>query len=81
MPPHTHPDSDEIIVLVSGQGRFTLGESALRVFAPQALFIPRGTPHAFEVTGSMNVEAVQIYDPAGPERRFQQWPQATSATD
>jgi quercetin dioxygenase-like cupin family protein len=67
--PHQHEGSDEVIVIQSGGGTFTVAGTERRVGPRDALHIPKGTTHAF-VAGPQPVKAIQFYSPAGPEERF-----------
>jgi quercetin dioxygenase-like cupin family protein len=65
---HDHGSQAELVYLISGRARVTLGKQTREVTQGQALYLPAGAPHAFTVLEPL--EAVQIYAPAGPEQRF-----------
>ena len=69
VPMHQHPDSAELIYILSGKARL-LGRRPRTVAAGDALYIPAGAPHGVENRGKQPVVAVQLYAPAGPEQRF-----------
>lgn len=73
VPEHVHENSDEIVVLVSGQGQFTLDGKTEAVKAGDTVFVPRGHKHAFAVVGTERATILQVYEPAGPEDRFKAW--------
>lgn len=75
VPPHNHPDSDEMLYLESGTGVMLVDGQELPVRAGDAIRIPAGTEHSF--TAGSPGQAVQVYTPPGPEQRFLQWPVAT----
>jgi quercetin dioxygenase-like cupin family protein len=65
IPRHRH-GSAELLLVLSGEGV----SRGRKVAAGDALYIAAGTPHDFETTSSVPLVAVQLYAPAGPERRF-----------
>ena len=65
VPRHRHAAA-ELLLIIAGQGRMRAG----RVAAGDAIYIAAGAPHELENTGSGPLVAVQLYAPAGPERRF-----------
>ena len=76
-PVHRHPESEELVYVLSGSGTMTLGEATLAVEKGMALRIPAGVPHSFTVGGEEPMEIVQVYSPGGPEQRFRAWEQQT----
>ena len=48
---HAHPDSDEFIYVVGGEGAANVAGSAHRLRAGMLLFVPRGTTHRFSQSG------------------------------
>lgn len=75
VPPHRHETSEELLTLTAGQGEMTIDGKLVTVKAGDAIRIPKNTLHDFKATGSVTVEAVQVYAPKGPEARFKSWPQ------
>jgi quercetin dioxygenase-like cupin family protein len=69
VPYHRH-DSAELLFVVRGEGTL-LGAEATQVHAGSAIYIPAGTVHAFEHSGSVATELIQLYVPGGPEQRFE----------
>jgi mannose-6-phosphate isomerase-like protein (cupin superfamily) len=67
--PHQHDTSDEVVILLSGSGTFTVGDQKREVKAGDVMHIPKATQHRF-VTGAEPVKAIQFYSPPGPEERF-----------
>jgi mannose-6-phosphate isomerase-like protein (cupin superfamily) len=67
--PHQHDGSDEIILIQSGAGTFTLAGQTRKVAKGDAVRVPKGTVHGF-VAGPQPVQVIQFYSPAGPEERF-----------
>ena len=74
-PVHQHPESEELVYVLSGSGTMTLGDATLAVEKGMAVRIPAGVPHSFTVGGEEPMEIVQVYSPGGPEQRFRAWEQ------
>ncbi|HYT74336.1 MAG TPA: cupin domain-containing protein [Vicinamibacterales bacterium] len=47
VPTHTHPDADEFIYVIAGQGTAVIGDRQESLSAGVFVLIPRGTAHAF----------------------------------
>jgi quercetin dioxygenase-like cupin family protein len=67
--PHQHDTSDELVVVLSGSGTFTVGGVAKKVSKGDTMHIVKGTQHGV-VAGSEPLRVVQFYTPPGPEERF-----------
>jgi quercetin dioxygenase-like cupin family protein len=65
VPRHRHA-SAELLLIVSGGGKM----KGRKVRAGDAVYIAAGTPHQLVNDGARPLVAVQLYAPAGPERRF-----------
>ncbi len=65
VPRHRHA-SAELLLIVSGGGKMR----GRRVRAGDGVYIAAGTPHELVNDGAQPLVAVQLYAPAGPERRF-----------
>jgi len=50
-PLHTHANEDEAIYILDGEVRFKLGDEIQTGAAGSYVFIPRGTPHAWQNVG------------------------------
>jgi quercetin dioxygenase-like cupin family protein len=67
-PEHAHLSEAELVYVLSGRGVAKL-DGVRREFGPgDALHFESGSSHSFEA--STDLEVVQVYAPAGPERRF-----------
>jgi len=77
VPEHRHPDADEILYILEGDGELTLDGKKIQVSAGSAVFIPRNAPHSF-ISGAQGLKALQVYAPGGPEQRFLKAPTKTS---
>jgi quercetin dioxygenase-like cupin family protein len=69
-PLHTHAAEDEGLLVLDGTVRFRLGE-ALETAPPGSfVYIPRGTPHAWQNIGDRPARMFVLFTPAGMERFF-----------
>jgi quercetin dioxygenase-like cupin family protein len=60
---HAHPGSDKVYVVVSGEGRFTLGRETTAVRAGDVAIAPAGEPHALENAGSGRLVVAVVMAP------------------
>ena len=67
---HKHLYNDELIFVHRGEGTLTLGEEFIAVETGAVVFVPRGTWHGLDNTGSENLLMVFQYSPAGFEEYF-----------
>lgn len=51
LPTHAHPDADEFLYVVAGEGSASLDGRQEKLRAGLLLFVPRGTPHALAAAG------------------------------
>jgi quercetin dioxygenase-like cupin family protein len=74
-PLHTHAVEDESWYVLEGDLRFRLGDEERD--APQGayVFVPRGTPHAFQNAGDTPARILVTFTPAGMERFFDRFAQ------
>ncbi len=72
---HTHPESDEVLHVIEGEGVQTVGESGeFAVTAGDSVYIPRGTEHSTFNTGWRQLRLIAIYSPGGAEVALQDAP-------
>jgi len=72
---HNHPDSEEIIYVVSGEGEQMVDDKPPVTIGPGAcVFIPEGVYHSTLNTGSVPMQLIIVYAPAGPERLLRDIP-------
>ena len=72
---HNHPDSDEILYILSGRGEQMIDDSQTFPVGPgQAVFIPRGAFHSTVNTGWEPLVLLALYAPAGAEQVLKQLP-------
>jgi len=65
---HDHPDADEILYVLGGEGEQMLDDGEpFPVHAGQAIYVARGVPHSTRNTGWEPLSLLAIYAPAGAE--------------
>lgn len=67
---HTHPESAELLYVLSGSGEVQIGSETLTFGPDQAIHLPENQPHAVKVKGSEKALVLQIYAPGGPEQKY-----------
>jgi mannose-6-phosphate isomerase-like protein (cupin superfamily) len=67
---HKHLDHDELIFIHQGQGTLTLGDQLIEVKTGAVAYIPRGTWHGLDNTGTEKLKMIFQYSPAGFEEFF-----------
>ena len=71
---HTHPDSDEILYIISGEGEQTVGEDTREVGPGEMIYIPAGVEHGTINTGWETLQLLAVYAPPGPEEVLAELP-------
>jgi len=75
VPEHVHQDSEEMLYCLSGRGTLTVGGQVIEMKAGDAVRIPIGVPHSFEVPeGASDFRAIQVFPEGGPQDRFRKAP-------
>lgn len=74
---HNHPESEEILYVVAGEGRQTVEDEEFDVAPGDLVHIPEGIYHSTINTGWKPLELVAIYAPPGPERQLRDDPDST----
>lgn len=69
-PRHVHEMEDEIFVILAGQCKFWLEGEELRRGPGEAVFIPRGAEHTFQIVGDRPCRHLVILTPGGFEGFF-----------
>jgi quercetin dioxygenase-like cupin family protein len=72
-PVHTHAAEDEFWYVIEGELRFRLGDQDATAPAGSFVFVPRGTPHAFQNVGDSPARLLVMFTPAGMERFFDEF--------
>ena len=67
---HKHLNNDELIFIHQGQGTLTMGDQVIEVKTGAVAFIPRGTWHGLDNTGTEKLQMIFQYSPAGFEEFF-----------
>jgi quercetin dioxygenase-like cupin family protein len=70
-PVHLHRNEDEAVYVLDGDVRFRLGRELHETPPGTFVFIPRGTPHAFQNVGSDTARLLLVFTPSGMERFFE----------
>ena len=72
---HNHPDSEEILYILSGEGEQIVDDGApFPVRAGDAIYIPRAIFHSTINTGWTPLRLLAIYNPGGPEQALRELP-------
>jgi oxalate decarboxylase/phosphoglucose isomerase-like protein (cupin superfamily) len=72
---HAHPGVQEVIYVIEGEGRQTVGESGpFAVRSGDAVFIPVGAEHSTFNTGWRALRLIVTYSPGGEERALRNLP-------
>ena len=72
---HNHPDSDEILYILSGRGEQMVDDADTFPVGPgQAVFIPKAAFHSTINTGWEPLVLLAIYAPAGAEEVLSELP-------
>jgi oxalate decarboxylase/phosphoglucose isomerase-like protein (cupin superfamily) len=75
---HDHPDADEILFIISGEGEQMLDDRPAVPIRPGAcIYIPRGTWHSTLNTGWEPLRFCVVYAPAGTENVLRSLPDVT----
>lgn len=72
--PHVHDGADEVIYVIAGEGRQTVGDDEFAIAAGDAVWIPRGTVHSTYNAGWTPLRLVVTYTPGGEEAGLTQLP-------
>lgn len=66
-PPHTHRVEDEAFFILEGSMTVTCGDKSWDAGPGAFVFLPRGVPHGFTVTGDTPLRGLQLTVPSGFE--------------
>jgi mannose-6-phosphate isomerase-like protein (cupin superfamily) len=72
-PRHVHHGSDELFYILEGEFLILVGERQESVSTGTYVFVPRGTVHAYKVTGTKRGRMLSAFIPGGPERGFEEF--------
>ncbi len=68
VPPHAHPDYDEVFTIIEGDFEFWKDDAWVPVKPGQVVFSQRGVIHGFRVVGDSIGRLLAFYSPAGFEQ-------------
>lgn len=71
---HTHPDSDEILYVIRGEGEQEVADTTRDIETGEMVFIPEGVEHGTLNTGWEPLILLAVYAPPGPEAVLQDLP-------
>lgn len=74
---HTHPDSEEILYVLSGEGTQTVADEEREVGPGEMVFIPEGVEHSTVNSGWEPLRFLAVYGPPGPEAEIRDLEEAT----
>jgi len=74
---HTHPDSEEILYFLSGEGEQTVADEERTVGAGEMVYIPAGVEHSTINTSWEPLRFIATYCPPGPEAEIRDLEEAT----
>jgi len=74
---HTHPDSEEILYFLSGEGEQTVADEERSVSAGEMVYIPSGVEHSTINTSWEPLRFIAVYCPPGPEAEIRDLDEAT----
>jgi oxalate decarboxylase/phosphoglucose isomerase-like protein (cupin superfamily) len=72
---HTHPDSDEILYFIGGEGEQTIDGETQEVGPGEMVYIPAGVEHGTINTGWETLQLLAVYAPPGPEAELADLPE------
>jgi oxalate decarboxylase/phosphoglucose isomerase-like protein (cupin superfamily) len=76
--PHVHPNEEEVIYVISGEGTQTVGDGAdpFPIKAGDAVYIPANTVHSTYNTTWSPLRLIVVYTPGGAETGLDELPDA-----
>jgi quercetin dioxygenase-like cupin family protein len=63
-PAHSHPEGEEVIYIITGNGRVLVDGDVSPVRAGSVVLFPQGKPHMLHNTGSEEMKVVCFFAPA-----------------
>jgi oxalate decarboxylase/phosphoglucose isomerase-like protein (cupin superfamily) len=72
---HNHPESEEILYVLSGEGEQMLDDGAPFAVTPgDTIYVPTGVFHSTRNTGWEPLRLLALYNPGGPEKVLEDLP-------
>ncbi len=69
IPPHFHPDLEELYYILSGYGIMTIGEESREISRNDVVYIPQQALHALHNTAEVPLRFVTVSVIAGPKKK------------
>ena len=69
-PPHFHENEDEAFYILDGELRVTVGDETFHATPGTFIFLPRRTPHHWQVLGGRPARFLALFTPGGVEGFF-----------
>lgn len=73
---HNHPNAEEMLYVVRGEGEQEIGDETRDIQAGDMLYIPKGVYHGTINTGWEPLVLIAVYAPPGPEDILRELPEA-----
>jgi quercetin dioxygenase-like cupin family protein len=70
-PPHSHPNGEEVLYIISGSGRVLVGSEVAAIRPGSVVICPQGIPHMLHNTGSQEMKVVCFFAPATSLENYQ----------
>ena len=70
IPPHIHKYHDEIIQIMEGEGKGTIGNIETKLKKGDVFFVPKGVPHSLPFPCLILSIYAPAFDPDNPDRVF-----------
>ena len=78
---HNHPESEEILYVLSGEGEQMLDDGdPFEVKPGETIYVPTGVFHATRNTGWEPMRLLALYNPGGPEKVLEGLPDFQQVT-
>jgi oxalate decarboxylase/phosphoglucose isomerase-like protein (cupin superfamily) len=72
---HNHPESEEILYVLSGEGEQMLDDGEpFQVRAGDTIYVPTAMFHSTRNTGWQTMRLLAVYNPGGPEKALEGLP-------
>lgn len=71
---HTHPESDEILYVIRGEGEQEIADETRHISTGEMVFVPEGVEHGTKNTGWEPLLLLAVYAPPGPEEVLRDLP-------
>jgi len=74
---HDHPNSEEVLYFLSGEGVQMIDDEEREVTAGDAVYIPAGVEHSTKNTSWEPLRLLALYGPPGPEDEIREMAETT----